>query len=265
MGKIGFIGTGIMGSAVAQLVAKSAVGYELFFSNPTKEKAEKLAQGLNGTVSENQSIAKDCEIIFLGVKPQKMAMVLGELSPIFSERKDAFVLVSMAAGLSLSKIQEFAGADYPVIRMMPNTPLTVGAGVVQYCATAQCPHLELFGQWMGSGGLADQIPEELMDVATAVSGCGPAFCALFLEALADGGVLCGLPRDKALEYAAMTMVGTGEMILKKKMSPSALKDGVCSPAGSTIRGVAALEAVGVRHGGIQAVRAAYEGSKALGK
>ncbi len=265
MSKIGFIGTGTMGSAVAQLVARSVGDCQLLFSNPTKEKAERLAQETKGTVSDNDIIAKECDIIFLGVKPQKMAEVLEQLRGIFSSRKDEFVLVSMAAGITIERIQALAGKDYPVIRMMPNTPLTVGAGVVQFCATKDCPHLEHFALWMANGGIADEISEGQMDAASAVSGCGPAFCAMFVEALADGGVLCGLPREKALQYAAQTLIGTGEMILQGEIHPGKVKDGVCSPGGATIRGVAALEEAGLRHAGIQAVKAAYAGSQALGK
>lgn len=265
MANIGFIGTGTMGSAVAHIVAKNAGDCQLLFSNRTEAKAERLAVELMGAVSDNRHIAEDCDMIFLGVKPQVLGEVLQDLAPIFAKREDNFTLVSMVAGVTLAQIRKMAGGNYNVIRMMPNTPLLVGSGVVQFCGTVDRRHLRQFGLWMSGGGTADLVPESMMDAATAVSGCGPAFCAMFLEALADGGVYCGLPRDKALLYAAKTMIGTGELLLQQEMNPEALKDGVCSPAGSTIRGVAELEKNGFRSAGIQAVVAAYEASKGFGK
>lgn len=265
MAKIGFIGTGTMGSAVAHIVAENAGDCELMLSNRTEAKAEALAAELMGAVSDNLTIAQECDMIFLGVKPQALPSLLKELSPILAERREQVTLVSMAAGVTLSQICTTLGGDYKVIRMMPNTPLAVGCGVVQYCGTVSHRHLRQFGLWMSGGGVADLVPEAMMDAATAVSGCGPAFCAMLLEALADGGVLCGLPRDKALLYAAKTMIGTGELILQGEMHPAVLKDGVCSPGGSTICGVAELEKNGFRSAGIQAVVAAYEASKGLGR
>ncbi len=202
-------------------------------------------------------------MIFLGVKPQVMRRVLGELAPIFATRQDHFTLVSMAAGVTLRQLQEMAGGAYNVIRMMPNLPLLVGEGVVQYCGTVDQRHLRQFGLWMSGGGMADLVPESMMDAATAVSGCGPAFCAMMLEAMADGGVRCGLPREKALQYAIQTMIGTAQLAVQNEMHPAIIKDAVCSPQGSTIRGVEKLEENGFRSATIQGVVSAYEGSKGL--
>lgn len=267
MEQIGFVGTGTMGSAVARVMRRALTKSEasFIFSNRSPEKRQKLAAELEGTEGSNDDIAQHCAYIFLGVKPQMMAEVLGGMAERLKSRTDSFVLISMAAGLTVGQIQEMAGGDYPVIRMMPNTPLEVGAGVVQYCGTASEQQLERFGTWMSHGGVADLVAESMMDAAMAISGCGPAFCALLVEALADGGVLCGLPREKALFYAAQTLVGTGELLLQKEMHPAVLKDGVCSPAGTTIKGVAELEKNGFRSGAIQAVLAAYEGNKAFQK
>lgn len=266
MANIGFIGTGTMGAAVAQVVAKSAGDCQLLFSNRSEEKAETLAQELYGAVSDNRTIARECDMIFLGVKPQMLGAVLQEISPTLSRRGEGFTLVSMAAGVSISTVQALAGGSYEVIRMMPNTPLSVGAGVVQYCASVEDSlHLRQFARWMSEAGVADLVPESMMNAASAISGCGPAFCAMFVEAMADGGVLCGLPRDKALRYAAQTLVGTGEMLLQSGIHPAALKDGVCSPSGSTIAGVAALEEHGLRHAALQAVVSAYEKTCKLGE
>ncbi len=265
MAKIGFICTGNMGATVAKLVAKNGEGEEIFLSNRSVEKAEALAQEISATVSDNETIARRCQLIFLGVKPQMMGEVLSQIAPILEEREDRLTLVSMAAGLTMARIQELSKGYYPVIRIMPNLPLVVGAGVVEYCATEGCFSLEEFSRLLSGAGILDLIPESQMDAASAISGCGPAFCAMFLEALADGGVLCGLSRTQALSYAVQTMIGTGEMILQEGIHPALLKDGVCSPGGSTIRGVTALEQGGFRGTTITAVQKAFEGSKALGK
>lgn len=264
--KIGFIGTGTMGAAVASVVAGAEKDCELLFSNRTEEKAVALARELHGEVGDNLSIAAQCDYIFLGVKPQGLSGLLEELSPILRERGEGVTLVSMLAGVKISRILDLAGGDVEVIRMMPNTPLLVGHGVVLYCGSrTESVRLERFGQWMSHGGVADLVPESMMDAGSALSGCGPAFFAMFVEALADGAVCCGVPREQALRYAAQTMVGTGEMMLQMEKHPALVKDGVCSPAGSTIRGVSALEACGLRRAGIEAVVAAYERTKELGE
>mgnify|MGYP002615056321 FL=1 len=172
----------------------------------------------------------------------------------------------MAAGLTARRIQELAGADYPVIRLMPNTPAEVGAGVIQFCGVDVEPgELKDFQTLLAPAGLVDQVDEGLIDAACALSGCGPAFCALLAEALADGAVACGLPRDKARRYAAQTMEGTAKLMRQTGAHPGAVKDAVCSPGGSTIQGVRVLEANGFRAAAIDAVIAAFEQTQALGK
>ena len=149
--------------------------------------------------------------------------------------------------------------DCPVIRMMPNTPAAVGAGVVQYCGRlVTVEELDDFAALIAPAGLVDPVSEGLIDAASAVSGCGPAFAYLFLEALADGGVACGLPRDKAVAYAAQMLEGSARMVLESGKHPGALKDAVCSPGGTTIQGVRALEERGFRAAAMDAVIAAYE-------
>ena len=263
---IGFIGTGHMGSALARAAAKGAAGTPIWLANRSRERAEQLAGELGAQVTDNGSIARVCSLIFLGVKPQMMAGVLGELAPILAGRKDRFVLASMAAGLSARTIQEMAGGKYPVIRLMPNTPAAIGAGVVQYCGLgATEEELSAFGTLLAPAGLVDRVEERLIDAASAVSGCGPAFAYLFLEALADGGVACGLPRDKALRYAAQMVRGAAEMVLESGKHPGELKDAVCSPGGTTIQGVRLLEEQGFRAAAMNAVIAAYEKTLELGK
>ncbi|HIR09482.1 MAG TPA: pyrroline-5-carboxylate reductase, partial [Candidatus Avoscillospira stercoripullorum] len=174
--------------------------------------------------------------------------------------------VSMAAGVSMAQIRAMAGGDYPVIRIMPNTPVAVGQGVVLYDQTdnVSVEAKALFLTAMGTAGLLDPLEERLMDAGSAVAGCGPAFADLFLEALADGGVLCGLPRAKAQAYAAQMLLGAAALALETEQHPGQLKDAVCSPGGSTIAGVKTLEQFAFRAAVIDAVEAAFEKTKALG-
>ena len=263
---IGFIGTGHMGSALARAAAKGAAGAPLYLSNRSPEKAKKLAIELDAKLSDNRTVAQQCQIIFLGVKPQMMAGVLADLAPVLAARTDRFVLASMAAGLDGQAIQGLAGGKYPVICLMPNTPVAVGAGVVQYYGvdTTQ-EELDAFHALMAPAGLVDPIEPHLLPAASGVSGCGPAFCALFIEALADGGVACGLPRAKALAYAAQMVEGTAKLMMEKGLHPGQLKDGVCSPGGTTIQGVRVLEERGFRAAAMDAVIATFEKNKELAK
>ncbi len=257
---IGFIGTGSMGAAMARAAAKSGLAEVILLSNRTPAKAEALAAELPGAVlSTNEEIARTAGLIFLGVKPQMMQLVLDPLEVLLRKREDRFVLATMAAGLSCERIQDILDMDCPVIRMMPNTPAAVGAGVVQYCGRlVTVEELDDFAALIAPAGLVDPVSEGLIDAASAVSGCGPAFAYLFLEALADGGVACGLPRDKAVAYAAQMLEGSARMVLESGKHPGALKDAVCSPGGTTIQGVRALEERGFRAAAMDAVIAAYE-------
>ena len=262
---IGFIGTGTMGSAVARAVRKGAPEAELLLANRTPAKAEKLAAELGARSVDNETAARTCSLIFLGVKPQMMAGMLAQISPILAARTDRFVLASMAAGLDAGKIQEMAGGEYPVICLMPNTPVAVGAGVVEYYGLgATEAELDAFQALLAPAGLVDRIDPGQLNAASAVSGCGPAFCALFIEALADGAVACGLPRAKALAYAAQMVEGTARLMRETDSHPGVLKDGVCSPGGTTIQGVRTLEERGFRSAAMEAVIAAYDKTVAMG-
>ena len=266
-GKIGFIGTGNMGGALARAAAKATAPEKILLANKTAAKAEKLAAELGcGAVTSRQA-AQESGLLFLGVKPQMMGDLLAELAPVLAQRQDEFVLVSMAAGLTIADIQRMAGAKYPVIRIMPNTPVAVGQGVVLYDASenVRAEAMEAFLASMEKAGLLDRLPEKLIDAGSAVAGCGPAFACLFLEALADGGVACGLPRAKAMEYAAQMLLGTAALAMESGKHPGQLKDAVCSPGGSTIAGVRALEQGGFRASAMEAVEAAYCRTKELGK
>ncbi len=257
---IGFIGTGNMGSAVARAAARSGLAQTILLANRTPAKAEALAAELPGAaLSTNEEIARTAKLIFLGVKPQMMAGVLEQIAPVLEARTDRFLLVTMAAGLTCRRILDMAGLDCPVIRMMPNTPAAIGKGVVQYCGQrATMDELDSFAALIAPAGLVDLVSEGSIDAASAVSGCGPAFAYLFLEALADGGVACGLPRAKAQAYAAQMVEGAARMVLESGQHPGELKDAVCSPGGTTIQGVRTLEERGFRAAAMDAVIAAYE-------
>lgn len=260
----GFIGTGNMGSALAKAVAKTVPADVILLSNRTMEKAKTLAEELHCRYACKEVLAQTCHYLFLGVKPQMMGTLLKELSPILAERNRRFVLVSMAAGLTMADIRSMAGGNYPVIRIMPNTPVSVGEGVILYDSLDVTEEeLSEFCKALSSAGLLDRLPEALFDAGTAVAGCGPAFADLFLEALADGGVLGGLPRDKALLYSSQMLKGAAALVLETGEHPGKLKDAVCSPGGSTIAGVQALEDHAFRSAVLAAVEASIKRTKEL--
>ena len=267
MNTFGFIGTGNMGGALAKAVAKSVDPKSIVLSNKTAAKAESLAAELGCLHATAEAVAQQCHFIFLGVKPQMMANLLSSISPILAARQDRFVLVSMAAGLRIGDIQRMAGDHYPVIRIMPNIPVSVGAGVILYDCSENVTDAAAatFREGLCKAGMVSALPEKLIDAGSALSGCGPAFVSLFIEALADGAVAAGLTRQQATQYACQTLIGTATMLLQTGMHPGALKDAVCSPGGSTIAGVAALESGAFRASAMEAVRSAFERTKELGQ
>lgn len=256
----GFIGTGNMGSAMAAAARKKLPGGQLLLANRTAAKAQALAARLDAAATDNLSVARSASFIFLGVKPQMMAGMLAEIAPILAERNDRFLLVTMAGGMTIRRIQELAGGAYPVIRILPNTPSSIGEGMVFYTFgdTVTDAEQTFFLDAMSGAGRLAPLPEALMDAGSAVAGCGPAFAAMFLEALADGGVACGLPRSAAMEYAAQMLLGTARLALTGSQHPGAMKDAVCSPGGATIQGVRVLEEHGFRGAVMDAVITACE-------
>ena len=263
----GFIGTGNMGGALARAVAKVARPEVIWLTNKTQTKAAALAAELGCRAVSAENIAASCGYIFLGVKPQMMADLLTEIAPVLAARTDEFVLVSMAAGLTMERIREMAGGNYPVIRIMPNTPVAVGSGVILYDATENVPAevLAQFCKNMQFAGLMDHLPEALMDAGTAVAGCGPAFAALFMEALEEGGVRCGLSREKAGIYARQMVLGAAQLALQSEKPLAQLRQEVCSPGGSTIEGARSLEKDDLRAAVIRAVQASFHRNQELGK
>lgn len=258
----GFLGCGNMGGALVK--ALSRVTKDITITDRSG-KAKELARELGIRYGSAKEIAASCDRIFLAVKPHMMADLLTPLQEILQRRKP--LLITMAAGLTVERIEELAGGKLPVIRIMPNTPVAVGKGMTQYCRNELVDEatIDAFREDLRFSGQLDELEERLIDAASALSGCGPAYMYLFIEALADGAVACGIPRAKALEYAAATMVGAGEMVLATGMHPGALKDAVCSPGGSTIAGVRALEQHGFRGAAMDCVAAAYEKNILLGK
>ena len=254
--KIGFIGAGNMGGALATAAAKAVGGDCLLIADVSAEKAAALAAEIGAVVADNATVAAQCDYIFLGVKPQMMKDMLTDLKP--SLQADT-VLITMAAGLTTDQIRAWAG-DLPVIRIMPNTPVAVGEGMTLYTATddVTAEQLDGFVQMMEWSGKLCHLPESLIDSGCAVSGCGPAFVYLFIEAMAGGGVEKGLSPEQSLQLAAQTVLGAAQMVLETGRDPIALKDAVCSPGGATLQGVAALDRGDLRGTVLSAVDAAYK-------
>ena len=263
MKKIGFIGAGNMGSALAGAAIRS--GAEVYVYDKDEDKAIALAEKIGAGFKKNTEIAKTCDYVFLAVKPNVIPIAMRELSLSLKSNKDA-VIVSMAAGVAIEGVADPAN-EYPIIRIMPNTPASVGAGLILWCRNALVSDsaISAFLEVMTPAGSLMEIEENKIDAASAISGCGPAFAYMFIEALADGGVECGLPRDAAQKLAAETLLGASKMVLESGKHPGELKDAVCSPGGSTIEGVHALEEGAFRATVSDAVIAAYEKTLDLGK
>ncbi len=265
--KIGFIGIGNMGGALARAVARAKTGAELFVADKMPEKAAALAAEWGAAVTDVPTLARTAEYLFLGVKPQVLPAVLTELAPGLEARGTAITLISMAAGITTARIRELAGVACPIIRIMPNTAADAGEGMILYTCTENVSPAARgeFLRMMAAAGQLDELPEGLIDAASAITGCGPAYVYLFMEALADAGVECGLPRDKAERYAAQTLRGAAALYFASGKKPGELKDAVCSPGGSTIAGVRALEEGGFRSAAWHAVLAAFRRTVELGK
>ena len=252
-----------MGGALARAVI--ALGeHRVLVSDYLKEKAEAFAAEYGAEATVNARIASSCDIVFIAVKPNVYSDVLPTLVPHLTERT---IVVSIAAGIKIETVKNLIGNDKKVIRIMPNTPVAYGEGMITYCTgdKVTLADEEAFLSAMRGAGTLDKIPESLIDAASAVAGCGPAFAYMFIDALADGAVECGLPRDKALTYAAKTMLGAAKTLLESGKHPCKLKDEVCSPGGSTIVGVHALEEKGMRDAAISAVVASFKKTVELGK
>lgn len=260
----GFLGAGNMGGALAAAAARQVTGERVAVSCSTPAHSAAAAERLGCLAAAPEEILRESRFVFLGVKPQMLDGVAQSLSAPIAASESVFV--SMLAGVQLERLERTLGADKKIIRILPNTPCAVGQGVVLYCANARVTDDDLaaFCALMADAGIVDPVPEHLIDAGCAITGCGPAFAYMFIEALADGGVKCGLPRAKAIRYAAQMLAGSAEMVLRSGKHPGLLKDEVCSPGGSTIAGVDALEQRAFRGSCIAAVEAAFEKTRRLG-
>ena len=274
MKKIAFIGAGNMGGALVMGICKAIDPQQVVIFDLNAERTAFLAEKTGCSVAATAyNACKEAEYIVLAVKPQQLRDVQALLIPAMREAREKGIqqkILSIAAGITLESLAEIPlqyGFDLPVFRMLPNTPSEIGEGLNIYAENSlatdeMCAELEnMFSQC----GLIERVTEHILDVASAVSGCTPAFAYMFVDALADGAVRCGLPRDKAIRYAAQAVKGAAAMVLETGRHPDALKDAVCSPGGSTIVGVATLENAAFRSAAANAVFYANEKNIELGK
>ncbi len=261
MKKIGFIGVGNMGGAILSSVAKSVAPEEILICDTDKSKVADFSSRLGVISSDISEVAFEAEMIFFCVKPQAAENVFSSIRTTLDSREVKPVIVSIMAGISIERVEAMSAC--PVIRIMPNLAVSVGQAMI-LCSVGSGVADEKFAFFksaMAQAGELDVMEEKLIDAATAVSGCGPAYVCMFIEALADGEVKCGVPRAKAMEHAIQTVLGTAALLKETGKHPAVVKDEVTSPAGSTIEGVYALERGGFRGDVISAVVGAYERNK----
>src|SRR5437660_7120962 len=264
---MGFLGSGRMAAALAKgfIQAKLAGADQVIASDPIDAARSSFARETGAkTTASNLAAVKFAGVLLLAVKPDQVADVLEEIRGEFTENH---LLISIAAGVTLARLEGDLGSGAHVIRVMPNTPALVGASATAYApgknATAEDGRLaqKLFS----AIGVAFQLKESLLDAVTGLSGSGPAYVYLMIEALSDGGVAAGLPRDVATKLTAQTVLGSAKMVLETGQHPGALKDMVTSPGGTTIEGLHELEKGKLRGTVMSAVRAATEKSRKLGQ
>lgn len=264
---IGFLGSGQMATALAKgFVGSGLIEAKRVLAADVYDQARRNFTQQTGVaaVEDNLTVVEKSTILVLAVKPQVLMGVLDQIAPKVTNNH---LIVSIVAGVPLDKISARLGGKGRLVRVMPNTPCLVGQGAMAYAMGERTTTNDaaLVQQALQTVGIANQVPEHLLDAVTGLSGSGPAFIYMIIEALADGGVREGLPRPIAQSLAAQCVKGSAEMVLRTGEHPGLLKDRVCSPAGTTIAGVAALENAGLRNALIQAVHAATERSRELGK
>ncbi len=261
---VGFIGAGNMASAIIEgaISKKTIEAQNIYVFDIDTAKLEELKSALNVSIADSLlALVKNADIILLAVKPNILSMVLQDIKDDIGDK----AVVSIAAGWSADRIKDVIGADKKVLRLMPNTPLMVGEGmtVIETPHSLTADEFAFTETMFSSIGRVEQAPQKLMDAVTAVSGSGPAYVFLFIEALADAGVLCGLPRAQAIKLASQTVLGAAKMVLDTGSHPGALKDAVCSPGGTTIEAVKSLEQDGFRGTVIKAAEQCAIKSKAM--
>lgn len=255
---IGFIGAGRMATALAGGFVRAGVADAgaIFAADPSPDAKTAFTESTGAkTLDSNTAVVEKCEVVFLAVKPQYMAAALSEVDGPVSDRH---LIVSIAAGVSSDRIAAGLNAECHIVRVMPNTPCLVGAGASAIAAgpNASADDLALVEGLLSTVGIAVIVDESLLDAVTGLSGSGPAFVYESIEALSDGGVLMGLPRNIATQLAAQTVLGAAKMVLETGEHPGALKDAVASPGGTTIAGLHVLELSGLRAAFMNAVEAA---------
>lgn len=256
-----------MATALAQgfLAQGLASADRLLAGEPYPAAAEEFARRTGArTTKDNAEVVATADVVFLAVKPQQVTEVLSALKGKWRSEQ---LVISIAAGVPLTRLAELVGTGPRLVRVMPNTPCLVNQSASAYAlgATATPADAELVATLLSAVGRAWQVPESQLDAVTGLSGSGPAFVYTIIEALSDGGVSMGLPRDLATALAAQTVRGAAEMVLETHEHPGVLKDQVTSPGGTTIAGLAALESRGVRSALISAVEAATRRSQELGR
>ncbi len=265
--RLGFLGAGKMATALARgwIDAGLAVPEHIVASDPVPAARDAFAAvtGARAT-ADNREVVTASDLLVLAVKPQSMAALLAEVRPVVAARH---LVVSIAAGLALKALADGLGPERRLVRVMPNTPCLVGASASGYAAgdRATPEDLALVDRLLNAVGRAFRLPEPLLDAVTGLSGSGPAFVYVIIEALSDGGVCVGLPRDVATALAAQTVLGSAKMVLETGLHPGVLKDQVTSPGGTTIAGLHALERGALRAALIDAVDAATRRAMELGR
>ena len=250
--KIGFIGAGNMGGAL--ITALTRGGFQVCAGDHDREKLEAICAATGAeAMPDNLSVVNACDILFLAVKPVFMGDVLQEIAAAVRPEQ---LVITMAAGLELSFYESVLGTDRKIMRIMPNTPAQVSAGVTAYCGNAAvtAEDTALAVELLKAAGGVMEMPERLMPAVTALTGSSPAYVYLFIEAMSDGGVMAGIPRQQATQLAAQAVLGAAKMVLETGKHPGELKDSVCSPGGTTIQAVAELEKRGLRSAVIEALR-----------
>jgi pyrroline-5-carboxylate reductase len=265
---IGFLGAGKMATALARgfIQARVLPPRQIVASDVAPAAGAAFQKAVPGArlASSNRDVAKQARVLVLAVKPDQVETVLNEVKPLFTSNH---LLISIAAGVPLSRLQAALGEAARVVRVMPNTPALVGAAACGYAPgkRATPEDASLVQRLLAAVGVAFPVKESLLDAVTGLSGSGPAYACLVIEALSDGGVAAGLPREVATRLAAQTLLGSARMVLETGLHPGALKDMVASPGGTTIEGLHELEKAGLRAALINAVRAAAEKSRKLGQ
>ena len=263
----GFIGCGNMGGPMMAAVSKILDSKDIAVCGKNKERADAYAATLGVNSTSKEDIAANAKWIFLGVKPQILSEILAEIKPILNKREDEYIIVSMAAGKKITAVSDVIGTDNAIIRIMPNTPVTIGEGMISYCCNDKVTpeNIADFMSVMQYTGKIVRLDESLMDAGCSVAGCGPAFVYMFIDALAKGGEACGLDREDALYLAAQTVYGSAGLLMSGKDDPQILRDRVCSPGGSTIEGVKSLQSDDFEQIVIKAVKESNRRNIELGK